>query len=119
MIKIMLIEDDATMVSLLRTLLEIEGYQVIEYKLEENVLAPITRAKPDVIILDVHLQKISGLDLIRSIRQTTGIREVRVIMSSGKDMRADCMLAGADDFLLKPFMPDELIKSIRSAILPA
>lgn len=117
--KVMLIEDDATMISLLRTLLEIEGFDVIQYNPEENILTPIVREKPDVIILDVHLKNVSGLELLRSIRTTAEIRDIRVIMSSGKDMRADCMLEGADDFLLKPFMPDDLIQRIRSAILPA
>jgi DNA-binding response OmpR family regulator len=115
--KVMLIEDDAMMLSLLRTLLEIEGYQVIQYSLEEDLLSPILREKPDVIILDVHLKYLSGLELLHSIRKTPGIQDTRVIMSSGKDVRADCLLAGADDFLLKPFMPDDLLNSIRSATL--
>lgn len=113
--KVMLIEDDVTMLSLLKTLLEIEGYQVIQYNFEENPVLPIQRERPDIIILDVHLKYLSGLELLRLIRRTNGIHDTRVIMSSGKDMRADCVSAGADDFLLKPFMPDDLINSIRSA----
>jgi DNA-binding response OmpR family regulator len=115
MYKVMVIEDDVTMLSLLKTLLEIEGFQVIQYSFEDGPLAPILREKPDIIILDVHLRSLSGLELLRSIRSTADIRDTRVIMSSGKDVRADCISAGADDFLLKPFMPDDLIKSIWSA----
>jgi CheY-like chemotaxis protein len=113
--KVMLVEDDATMQAVLRTLLEIEGYQVAlapaRLQLEELVQS-IRDAKPDVLLLDVHLRDISGYDVVRRIREDTGIAGSRVIMTSGMDVKERCMAAGADDFLLKPYMPDELIKKL-------
>ncbi len=70
--KVLLIEDDATMLSLLHTLLEIEGYQVILQRSEINpasVLKTVRRERPDLVLMDVHLQHASGFDLLDSIRR--------------------------------------------------
>lgn len=112
MMKVMLIEDDVTMRSLLKTLLEIEGYQVVNYQYEDDLTAPIKREFPDSIVLDVHFNRVNGLDIVRRIREDETITHTRVIMTSGKDMAEECKAAGADDFLLKPFMPDVLLEKI-------
>lgn len=108
----MLIEDDVTMLSLLKTLLEIEGFQVINYQFENDLTAPIRRESPDSIVLDVHFNRVNGLDIMRRIREDESIKHTRVIMSSGKDLAKECRAAGADDFLLKPFMPDVLLEKL-------
>ncbi len=114
--KVMLVEDDATMQAVLRTLLEIEGYQVMlapaKSQLDE-LIQSICDAMPDVLLLDVHLRDISGYDVVQRIRQTARIAGARVIMSSGMDVKERCIAAGADDFLLKPYMPDELMKKLQ------
>ena len=109
----MLIEDDITMLSLLRTLLEIEGYQVVNYVPEDDLLTPIRQIRPDIILLDVHYRRINGLDIMRSIRDDAQTREVKVIMASGESVGSQCLEAGADAFLLKPFMPEDLISNIK------
>jgi DNA-binding response OmpR family regulator len=111
---VMLIEDDVTMLSLLKTLLEIEGYQVLQYQQNTDLVATLRRDLPDTIILDVHLQRQNGLDMLKVIRGDEFLKDTRVIMSSGKNLRLECLEAGADDFLLKPFMPEDLLKSIKS-----
>ncbi|MFN2198085.1 MAG: PleD family two-component system response regulator [Anaerolineales bacterium] len=110
---VMLIEDDITMLSLLRTLLEIEGYQVVNYVPEDDLLTPIRRIQPDIILLDVHYRRINGLDIMRSIRSDSQTRHVKVIMASGESVGSQCLEAGADAFLLKPFMPEDLISNIK------
>jgi CheY-like chemotaxis protein len=114
MAQIMLIEDDITMLSLLKTLLEIEGHQVIKYMAEDDLLEPIRRSQPDMILLDVHYRRINGLDIMRAIRQDPQLSGIRVIMASGQDVAAECKAAGADDFLLKPFMPEHLIQRLET-----
>ncbi len=114
--KILLVEDDATMLGVLRTLLEIEGFQVSLAKAKdqlEEVVHSIHDNQPDVILLDVHLRELSGYDVVQRVRQDRSIAKTRVIMTSGMDVKERCIAAGADDFLLKPYMPDELIKKIR------
>ena len=113
--KIMLVEDDATMLSLLQTLLQMEGFkvnQVCADELEEIVLE-IRQENPALILIDVHLRQISGLEILKQIRQDDELRDIFVLMSSGMDVGHKCLQAGADGFILKPYMPDELIKKIR------
>ncbi len=114
--KIMLIEDDVAMLAVLRTLLELEGYQVAEAGGKRQI-AEIVQAirddPPQTILLDVHLQKLSGFDILQQIRADPQICHTRVVMSSGMDVADQCLAAGADDFLLKPYMPDELIGKLR------
>ena len=113
--KVMLVEDDATMQAVLRTLLEIEGYQVAlapnKSRLDE-LIQSICDASPDILLLDVHLRDLSGYDVIKRIRDAASIANTRVIMTSGMDVKERCIAAGADDFLLKPYMPDELMNKL-------
>lgn len=114
--KVMLVEDDMTMLVLLRTLLELEGYDVTEIQPQEDVLDSIRSERPDVVLMDVHLRGTSGLTLLQNIRQDEELLNTRILMSSGADLRYECQRAGADGFLLKPFSPDDLIKKLRVAM---
>ena len=108
--KIMLAEDDLTMVTLLKTLLDMVGYQVIELDADENVFESVRRDQPDVLLLDVHLQKTNGLDVLDELRANDETRDLPVVMASGLNMEDECLKRGANDFLLKPYMPDDLLK---------
>jgi DNA-binding response OmpR family regulator len=116
MSKVMLVEDDETMLGLLSTLLELEGFQVVhgngQSMLEES-LDELRREQPDLALVDVHLQNFNGLDLLRRLRQDEQLKRLLVLMSSGMEMSAECIYAGADGFILKPYMPDELVGKIR------
>ena len=116
--KVMLIEDDQTMVSLLTTLLKLEGFSVRAPKNHhiDGVLKDVRKEHPEVAFVDVNLNSGSGLDLVREIRREPGIQQTRILMSSGLNLQTECIQAGADGFILKPFMPDELIKLIRTTI---
>ncbi len=119
MTKIFLCEDDPTMNSLLTTLLEYEGYEVfgtqdcINF---EEYLEIIRQEKPDIVLLDVHLRQLNGFDLLRLIRKETEMQQPRVLMSSGMDMGMESQIGGADGFLLKPYMPEELIEKIQETL---
>lgn len=113
MAKIMLAEDDVTMVNLLTTLLKMDGFEVIPLDADEDVPSAVKRENPDVLLLDVHLSNQNGLGIMDSIRRLDSTRNTRVIMISGMNMRDECIRHGANDFLLKPFMPDDLIKLLK------
>ena len=115
--KIMLAEDDMTMLSLLKTLLRLEGFETTTLGEKENVLDAIRRENPDAILLDVHLTQGNGLDLLREIRSDQELHNVFVIMQSGMNLTEECKNAGANAFLLKPYTPDSLIKTIRSGLV--
>lgn len=114
MAKLFLIEDDPTTVSLLSTLLDLEGYQVITPRDHQlNILINnVILEQPQVALIDVNLLQGNGLDLVRAIRNEPDVKGMRIIMYSGLNMQEECMQAGADDFIQKPFIPDELIKRI-------
>lgn len=114
--KILLAEDDFTMVSLLTTLLNMEGYDVVSLHADDDVLAGARTHMPDVLILDVHLFGQSGLEILRRMRESADLRSMRVLMSSGANVREECMNTGADGFLLKPYMPDDLFNLLRRVI---
>lgn len=113
---ILIVEDDETMMSLLKTLLEIEGFQVtiFNWKISDDPLKLIHRDIPPIVLLDVHLHNKNGLEIIRQIREDATLKSVRVLMTSGMDMRRQCLEAGADGFLQKPYMPDDLVRMIRN-----
>lgn len=114
--KIMLLEDDPTMLSLLNTLLEIEGYQVSHTLDFEHTIEAIERNDPDLILLDVNLRDINGIDVLQNIRQSQQLQDVSVIMSSGMDLKEECLETGANDFILKPYMPEELVDKIANLL---
>lgn len=104
------------MVSLLNTLLDLEGYEVVAWQGEAPLLDAVQAARPDLLLLDVHLKKGNGLDLVRDLQSQDALAGMRVLMSSGMDLKETCLEAGADDFIQKPFMPEELIEKVKSLL---
>jgi DNA-binding response OmpR family regulator len=117
--KVLLAEDDVTMVSLLKTLLKMEGYQVIALDADADVLEAVKREKPDLLLLDVYLSHQSGLEILAKLRRSKDTSSVCVVMTSGLNVKEECLRRGANDFLLKPYMPDDLIGILHRNINPA
>jgi two-component system phosphate regulon response regulator PhoB len=111
--KILLAEDDPTMVSLLSTLLTMEGFEVVALEATVDIPAAIVAEKPDFILMDVHIGKQNGLDLVREIRKNPAVANVRIVMASGYNVKDECLQRGANHFLLKPFMPDDLLRLLK------
>ena len=117
--KVLLAEDDVTMVSLLKTLLKMEGFDVVALQADADVLAAARIENPDVLLLDLHLATQSGLDILDEIRETQDVRDLRVVISSGSNVKEECLRHGANGFLLKPYMPDDLITILKQTIKSA
>lgn len=115
--KIMLVDDDRTMRSILRTLLEIERYEVVAWdgNPESDILAQIGAEMPAIVIVDVHLREINGLDIVRQVRANPDLTTIKIIMTSGMALEDECIAAGANGFILKPYMPDELLELLRKS----
>ncbi len=117
--KVMLIEDDATMLSLLQTLLELEGFQVAKTDNKgslDDLMNVLRQEKPQLVLMDVYLRGFNGFDLLRQIRQDERLKSTPVLMSSGMELAIECQQAGADGFILKPYMPEELVGKIRKTL---
>ncbi len=113
MAKILLAEDDPTMISLLKTLLKMEGFEVLALDVNSDVPAEVQREKPDALFMDVHLGNQNGLEILDAIRKNEDLSNLRVLMTSGLNMKEECIRRGATAFLLKPFMPDDLLKLLK------
>lgn len=111
--KVLLAEDDHTMVELLQTLLKMEGFDVSTLDMEADVATELFRLNPGFLFMDVHLGPQSGIAILESIRKIPEFAPLKIIMTSGMDMREQCMQHGADYFILKPFMPDDLLSLLK------
>ena len=118
MTKVLLVEDDKTMLSLLTTLLGIEGYEVLQLDddSEAGIIRSICNQLPDLVMMDVNLSQANGLDVLRQVRQQSDCQGVRILMSSGMDLRLESRDAGADGFIQKPYMPDDLIRQLKEVM---
>ena len=102
--KILLVEDDTALSAVYRSRLEIEGFDVREANNGEDALSATVEYRPDLILLDVMMPKISGFDVLDILRNTPETANVRIIMltalSQPKDReRAESL--GVDDYLVK------------------
>lgn len=117
--KILIIDDDSTMLELLQTLLDMEGFEVNVLEANyssENIAVIIKETQPVLVLCDVFLKDTNGLDLLKSIRSAPELNQVRVLMSSGIDYSHECFNEKADGFILKPYMPEDLIKKINDIL---
>lgn len=118
---IMHVEDNEYNRKIVRDLLSRSNYVLVEAHDGEAALDALTRQRPDLILMDVQLPKLSGLEVIRRIRADPALTQVPVIAItsfalSGDDQRA--LEAGSNAYIPKPFRPRELLEMIRRFIGP-
>lgn len=113
MAKVLLAEDDPTMISLLKTLLKMEGFDVVMLDVNADVPTAVQNEMPDTILMDVHLGGQNGLQILEAIRRNQDLANVRIVMTSGLNMKDECISRGASAFIMKPFMPDDLINVLK------
>ncbi len=113
--KMLLIDDDPSMLSLLKTILKFEGYEVVVPEGQKDLgelIQWIRQEQPALVLLDVHLLDLDGFELLHRLRRDELVKHVPVLVSSGMDYRQRCKQEGANGFLLKPYMPEELLEAI-------
>lgn len=116
---ILLVDDDITMVSYLKEMLENEGYMVLAALTAEKALKLFYDQKPDCILLDIHLPDQNGLELLETILEKSQTYFIPIILLSSKDnkdVRMSGYRKGAVDFISKPFDFDELFVRIENRI---
>lgn len=117
MSKLLIIDDDPNMANLLKTLLELDGYHVISTREWTGIVDFAAQEQPDLILMDCILPDIDGVDILKSIRSEESTSAIKVVMTSGINMTEECMSAGADAFLLKPYNPDVLTQTIKDHLI--
>ena len=116
---VLIVDDEIAIVTLLRYNLEKEGFAVSEAADGEEALTRIAERKPDVVLLDWMLPRVSGIEVCRQIRRAPKLRALPVIMLTARGEESDRIRGlncGADDYVTKPFSPAELVARIRTVM---
>ena len=114
--KILVVDDETTLVNTVRGYLEQEGYAVQTAYDGRSALQAFRTFKPDLVVLDIMLPVVDGLEVLRQLRQGS---DVYVIMLTARADETDKVIGltmGADDYVTKPFSPRELVARVKAAL---
>ncbi len=114
--KILVVDDDPGAVELLREILSVQNFRVISARNGDEAVKKVREEKPDIVVLDVVLPGLSGVDVCRILKQDKTTHSIPIVMLSGRAMETRDKVtgfeAGADDYLTKPFEAKELVARI-------
>ena len=113
---ILVVEDDPAVARLISTTLETRNYQYHRVQNGAGALLEAASARPDVILLDLGLPDMDGIDVIRKIRGWSNVPILVVSARSDDTDKVSALDAGADDYLIKPFSVEELFARLRVAL---
>lgn len=113
---VLVVDDEPKIRRLLQVALEAKGYKVIEADDGRKAIESCALHHPDVVLLDLGLPTVDGLDIIRRVREWTAVPIIVVSVRDREDDKITALDAGADDYLTKPFSMGELMARIRVAI---
>ena len=114
--KILVVDDELTLLNTVRAYLEQEGYDIQTAADGRSALLIFREFQPDLVVLDIMLPELDGLEVLRHIRQTS---DAYVIMLTARADETDKVIGlglGADDYVTKPFSPRELVARIKAAL---
>ena len=117
---VLVVEDDPTILTLLEVNFEMEGFVVLTAEDGEQGLAVAKESKPDVIVSDVMMPKMSGLELVQALKADKALSKIPIVLLSAKAQGTDVrsgLEAGADDYVTKPFEPLDLIDRVNAVLL--
>ena len=114
--KILVIEDEKSISHFISTVLNNNGYEAMQAQTGEEALSMISSHCPDLIVLDLGLPDMDGLEVLRSVRKWSSLPIVVVSARNHERDKVEALDYGADDYLVKPFGTSELLARIRTAI---
>ena len=115
-VKLLVVEDEKSILKLLRTILTANKYEVVEASTGAEALSLITSHCPDLILLDLGLPDMDGNTLLSSVRKWTSTPVIVLSARTHESDKVEAIDLGADDYLTKPFGTDELLARVRTAI---
>ena len=117
MIKILIVDDEKGICDFVGDFFERRGHQVFKLTDPSNALAILNKEKPQIILLDILMPKLNGLELLRKIRQTNNlVKVIMVTVADDPSTREKAFNLGADDFVSKPFTLDSLESTVMTKI---
>ena len=117
--RILVVDDEEDILELLRYNISKEGYDVISSENGEDALVAVKRHSPDLIILDLMMPGIDGLDVCKQLKAASETKAIPIIMLTAKSSESDIIVGlelGADDYISKPFSPKVLLARIKSVL---
>ena len=117
--QILIIEDDRTTIELIKASLEKDGFEVTAIADGESGLAQVRKSPPDLLLLDLMLPKLPGLDVCRQIRSDDNLNRLPILMLTARGDEMDRVVGlevGADDYVTKPFSPRELVARVKALL---
>jgi two-component system KDP operon response regulator KdpE len=114
--RILITDDDSEVRHLLRLILVGEQYQVFEASDGGMALQILEIESPDLVILDIMMPKMNGLDMLKSVRRWSSVPVIMVSARSGMGDKTECLDLGADDYITKPFAINELLARVRAVL---
>jgi len=114
--RVLVVDDEPRMVRFIRLNLEQDGFNVVEARSGTEALTQLRNTIPDLILLDIMLPDIDGLETLRMIREFSQIPIIMVTAKGEEDDRVRGLERGADDYITKPFSPRELASRIRAVL---
>ena len=113
---VLVVDDERKIRDLVRSYLEREGYAVLQADTGQGALEAASRAEPDLVVLDLMLPDLSGEEVARSLRENSAVPIIMLTAKSSEDDRVAGLRIGADDYLVKPFSPRELVARVQAVL---
>jgi len=114
MARILVADDDKVMLGLLETLMELEGNEVITVTTPEAIVSTVRENSVAMILMDYNLTGGNSLNALKEIKSDLELSKIPVLVASGMDHKIECMAAGAEGFMLKPFRPAALLDAMQA-----
>jgi DNA-binding response OmpR family regulator len=112
--RVLVADDDERIISFTRLKLRASGYAVVTAKTGQGALSMIESENPDLVVLDLRMPGMGGLEVLKTVRTSSELPVI--VVSAATDLAEEALKAGADYFIPKPFDPDELVRRIEKTL---
>ncbi len=112
--RVLVVDDERGILRFVNTTLRLAGYEVIATTSGEEALQLAQSKTPDIVLLDILMQPLTGFDVLERLRAFSQVPVI--VFTARRDIAETALKEGANDFITKPFVPDELVKKIQAAL---